>query len=108
LGVLPFLLGVGWTYSNLRCASAPARAFAALAAFALPLLALETASYDLRFGGAGVIRDRYLFYIAPLLLVASAAALLGRLPIWGIVGATAFFAVTVAVAGFKPGGGGGR
>jgi hypothetical protein len=102
LGVLPFLLGAGWTYSNVRCASAPARAFAALTAFALPLLALETASYDLRFGGAGVIRDRYLFYIAPLLLVASAAALLGRLPIWGIVGATAFFAVTVAFAEFKP------
>jgi Dolichyl-phosphate-mannose-protein mannosyltransferase len=102
LGVLPFLLGVGWTYSNLRSGPAPARAFAALAAFALPLLALETASYDLRFGGAGVIRDRYLFYLAPLLLCASAAALLGRLPLWGIVGAAAFFSVTVAFADFTP------
>ena len=99
IGVLPFLLGAGWIYSRLRAAEPPVRAFATLAALALPLLALETASYDLRFGGAGVIRERYLFYLVPLLLIATAAALLGRLPIRGIVGATAFFAATVAFAG---------
>ncbi len=38
-------------------------------------LALQTASFDLRFGGPEIIRDRYLFYVVPLLLVASAAAL---------------------------------
>jgi hypothetical protein len=98
LGVLPFLLGTAWTYSNLRGGPFGARAFATFTAVALPLLALETASYDLRFGGAEVIRDRYLFYIAPLLLVATAAALVGRLPVWGLVGSTAFFAVTVATS----------
>jgi hypothetical protein len=101
LGVLPFLLGTAWTYSNLRGGPFGARAFATFTAVALPLLALETASYDLRFGGAEVIRDRYLFYIAPLLLVATAAALVGRLPVWGLVGSTAFFAVTVAFAEFR-------
>ena len=101
LGVIPFLLGAGWTYSNLRGGPVAARAFATFTALALPLLALETGSYDLRFGGAEVIRDRYLFYIAPLLFVGTAAALVGRLPVWGLVGSTAFFAVTVAFAAFR-------
>jgi hypothetical protein len=99
LAVVPFLLGTAWTYSNLRAGATSARAFASFTAFALPLLALETASYDLRFGGEGVIRGRYIFYIAPLLLIAAAAALVGRLPVWGLVGSMAFFAVTVAFAG---------
>ena len=78
-------------------------AFAALTALSLPLLALETASYDLRFGGADVIRDRYLFYLAPLLLIATAACLNEeRLPLAGIAGVTAFFAATAALADFPP------
>jgi hypothetical protein len=103
LGVLPFLLGAGWIFTSLRNASPRLRAFAALAALALPLLALETASYDLRFGGADVIRDRYLFYLAPLLLIAVAACLQEEhLPLPGIAAATAFFAATVALADFRP------
>jgi len=105
LGVLPFLLGAGWLYSSLRTAASEVRALAAFAAVALPLLALETASYDLRFGGADVNRTRYLFYLAPLLLIATAAALVGPLPVRGIVGATAFFAATVAFAGLPRVGG---
>ena len=100
LGVIPFLLGTAWTYSNLRTGPVAARAFATFAGTALPLLALETASYDLRFGGEGVIRGRYLFYVAPILLIATAAALVGRFPVWGLVGASAFFAATVAFADF--------
>ncbi len=100
LGVIPFLLGTAWTYSNLRTGPVAARAFATFAGIALPLLALETASYDLRFGGEGVIRGRYLFYVAPILLIATAAALVGRFPVWGLVGASAFFAATVAFADF--------
>ncbi len=105
LGVLPFLLGVGWIYSRLRAAAPAVRALAAFAAAALPLLALETASYDLRFGGEGVNRTRYLFYLAPLLLLASAAALVGRMPLRGVAGATVFFAATVAFAGLPRVGG---
>jgi hypothetical protein len=99
LGVLPFLLGVGWTYSNFRGGAGAKRAFAVFTGLALPLLALETASYDVRFGGVDVFRTRYLFYLTPLLLLASAAALVGRLPVWGIVGATVFFSATIAFAG---------
>jgi hypothetical protein len=99
LGVLPFLLGAGWVYSRLRDEQPAVRALAAFAGVTLPLLVLETASYDLRFGGEGVNRTRYLFYLTPLLLTASAAALRGRLPAWGIAGATAYFAAGAAVAG---------
>lgn len=103
LGVLPFLLGAGWAYSSLASRSRRLRALAALTAASLPLLALETASYDVRFGGAGTIRDRYLFYLAPLLLLATAASLgQERLPLAGIAGATVFFAATVALADFVP------
>ena len=78
-----------------------ARAFAAFPGIALPALAFETGSYDVRFGGAEVIRDRYLSTSRPLLLVATAAALVGRGSRSGVVvGATAFFAMTVAFAGF--------
>jgi hypothetical protein len=100
LGVIPFLLGAAWVYSNLRGGAVPARAFAVFTGIALPLLVLETASYDVRFGGPDVIRDRYLLYLSPLLFLATAAALVGRLPVWGIVGSTAFFVATVALADF--------
>ncbi len=103
LGVVPFLLGAAWTYTHIRAASPPRRAFAALTGLCLPLLALETASYDLRFGGAGTIRDRYLFYLAPLLLLATAMCLQeATLPVIGIAAATAFFAATAALADFRP------
>ncbi len=103
LGVLPFLLGAGWALSRLRSASPQARAFGALTVLSLAALALETASYDLRFGGSGVVRDRYLFYVAPPLLAAATAFLLERRPpSVGLTGATAFFAATVALADFEP------
>ena len=72
-------------------------------ALALPLLALETASYDVRFGGPDVVRDRYLFYLAPLLLLATASACSTtgfRSP--GSPESTAFFSATVVFADFAP------
>jgi len=103
LGVLPFLLGAGWTYSSPLRGPVRHRAFAALTGLALPALALETGSYDVRFGGPDVIRDRYVFYLAPLLLLASAAGLAGeRLPLAGIAAATVFFAATAVFADFTP------
>jgi hypothetical protein len=103
LGVIPFVLGSAWVYSSLRSPTLGLRAFAALTAFALPLLALEVGSYDVRFGGPDVVRDRYLFYLAPLLLLAVVASLQEeRLPLVGIAAATIFFAATSAFADFAP------
>jgi hypothetical protein len=103
LGVVPFVLGAGWIFASLRDEAPRLRAFAVIAAPALVLLVLETASYDVRFGGTDIFRDRYLFYLAPLLLIGSALALRAdRLPIVGIACATAFFAGTVVLADFQP------
>ena len=76
-GIVPLLLGGGWLLSAVARPREGRRrhSFATLALLTLVVLAVETASFDLRFGGEDVIRDRYLFYVVPLLLVASAAAL---------------------------------
>jgi hypothetical protein len=76
LGILPFLVGGAWLASNaVRAPTRERRAFALLASVAIVLLTIEVSSFDLRFGGGGFIRDRYLLYIVPLILVAFAAAL---------------------------------
>ncbi len=94
-GVVPLVVGGGWMLASLLRPSTPSRrAFATLGTLAIAALSVETASFDLRFGG--VIRDRYLFYVVPLLLVASAAALTEkrRTPVaLGAVVVTAAFAV---------------
>jgi hypothetical protein len=77
LAIVPFLVGGAWIAANaLRSVAREQRIFALLAALAIVLLTLEVASYDLRFGG-GIVRERYLFYIAPLILIAFCAALAG-------------------------------
>jgi hypothetical protein len=74
-GLVPFLVGGAWCLSNLRRSETSERsAFAWLAFVTVALLTVEVSSFDLRFGG-GVVRDRYLFYVTPLLLCAFAAAL---------------------------------
>ncbi|MBV8397092.1 MAG: glycosyltransferase family 39 protein [Actinobacteria bacterium] len=73
VGVLPFVVGGAWLLGN----ALRGDAFASLGAITVALLPLETTSYDLHVGGA-ISRDRYLFYVAPLVLVAFAAALLDR------------------------------
>jgi Dolichyl-phosphate-mannose-protein mannosyltransferase len=78
-GVVPLVLGGGWMLASVvRPSSSERRALATLSLLLLAALALETASFDLRFGGADIVRDRYLFYVVPLLLVGSAAALTER------------------------------
>jgi hypothetical protein len=74
-GFVPLVLGGAWMLASLhRSRSDRERALATLFLPTVVLLTLETASYNVRFGGPGVVRDRYLFYIVPLLLVGTAAA----------------------------------
>ena len=48
-------------------------------------MALEVTVFDERFG-AGSVRDRYLFYVAPLVLLGFLCALVdGRWPRWSLV-----------------------
>lgn len=69
LCIVPFVLGGAWLVANAR-----RNAFATLATAAIVLLTAEVASYDVRFGG-GLVRDRYLFYLAPLFAIAFVSAL---------------------------------
>jgi hypothetical protein len=80
LGILPFVLGGAWLLAR----AVRREAFPVVAVFAVTLLSLEVASFDLHFGG-DLPRDRYLFYIAPLLLTGFVGALLDeRAPRWSL------------------------
>jgi hypothetical protein len=92
LGILPFVLGGAWLLAR----SVRREAFPVVAVLAVTLLSLEVASFDLRFGG-DLPRDRYLFYIAPLLLTGFVGALLdARAPRWSLAAP-----LLILVAGFE-------
>ena len=74
-GLVPLLLGGGWMLVGVARPQTRDGAFATLALLTVAALAIETASFDLRFGGSDIVRDRYLFYVVPLLLLGSAVAL---------------------------------
>jgi len=75
-GFVPLVLGGGWMLATLyRSRSDRERALATLFLPAIVLLTVETASYNVRFGGPEIIRDRYLFYVVPLLLIGTATAI---------------------------------
>jgi hypothetical protein len=79
-GLLPFLIGGAWAVANLRSSeNVERRAYAWVAVTTIVVLAVEVASFDLRFGD-GLVRDRYLFYLTPVFLVALAAGLTAKRP----------------------------
>ena len=78
LAILPFIVGTGWLVDRLRPSTpGPERAFAVVGTTALLLVTLQVASFNQRFG-AGLVKDRYLFYVVPIVLVGLAAALGSR------------------------------
>ena len=103
-GFAPVVLGGGWMLAaSARARDATEHALALLSLLVVVALTFETASYDLRFGGDDIIRDRYLFYVVPLLLVGSAAALSAapsRLMAGGAALVAIFFAATVSALPF--------
>jgi hypothetical protein len=103
LGLVPLILGGAWLLESVvRPATRAGHALATLSLLAIGALALQTASYDLRFGGPGFVRDRYLFYVAPLLLVAAAAGLRERPRAVTLVALSAVFAWSVRSHEFEP------
>ncbi len=82
-GVVPFVLGTAWLCGHLRpSATGPERALAAVGSITILLLLVQVASFNHRFGG-GEVKDRYLFYVLPLVLVGVGAAVSRRVwPSW--------------------------
>ena len=69
VGVIPFVAAVGWAIAVLfRPESKGHHAFAVLTLVAVPVLSLMVSSYVLRYSSSE-IHDRYLMYIAPILLL---------------------------------------
>ena len=86
LGILPFVVGTAWLLANaVRPRSRELHAFACVASLAIAATALEVTVFDLRFGD-GAVRDRYLFYVAPLVLLGFLCALVDtRWPRWSLL-----------------------
>ena len=94
LGILPFVVGVAWLLAN----AARRDRFAVLASVTLVALTLEVTIFDLRFG-AGIVRDRYLFYLAPLVFAGFACALVrAPWPGWSLAVPAVLVAVGFATA----------
>jgi hypothetical protein len=86
IGILPLVVGAAWLIANvLRPPAAPAaHAFACIAAATTTVLVLEISAWDL--GPGTFIIDRFLFYLAPLLLLAFVCALVDeRRPRWSLL-----------------------
>jgi hypothetical protein len=93
LGLLPPILGLAWLMS--RTVDSGTAVTALTAAL---LLLLEVTSFDLRFGD-GLARDRYLFYLAPLLLIGFVGALESRLlSAWTVAAASVLVVGSLLVA----------
>lgn len=89
IGLLPLLVGGAWLVSSVR----RREPYGTLALTTIVLLTLATSSYDVRFGD--VVRDRYVFYLAPLLFIALALGLRDGFSVAALAATTAFVAVTV-------------
>lgn len=90
LGIVPFVVGGAWLLRR--------NSFATLTLLTTLLLTLEVASFNVRFGG-GIVRDRYIYYLAPLFAIAFAAALASwQRPSWRLAAPAGVLAVGFAVA----------
>lgn len=96
LGVLPFVIGVAWLLGGLVAKrTREQQAFASIGLLTIVLLTLEVTTFDLRFA-EGFVLDRYLFSLAPIVLIGFGAALVDRgWPRWSLLWPTA-----VVLAGF--------
>jgi hypothetical protein len=81
-GYVPFVLATSWVLSTfVRPQTKGAHAFAVVTVLVVPALAIEVASFDLRFTPGAFMQDRYLCYVAPLLFI-GAVALFGDARQW--------------------------
>ena len=87
LGVVPFVIGLAWLVAGVIRVppDRESAVFAALGALVVPALIVQVTVYDLHVGAQAVF-DRYLFYAAPVVVIAFLRALLDERPLrWWLV-----------------------
>jgi hypothetical protein len=95
LGLVPVIVGGGWLVDCVRRrqASSERQAFACLSLVATVVVIFEVTVYDLRLGVGLAVNDRYLFYLAPIYIIAVLCAVTEpRMRVFGL----ALFGVLVA------------
>ena len=100
LGLVPFVAGGAWLLRTIvrRDERRELHAFAAVALASIAMVVVEGAFFDERYGGV-VVRDRYLFYAGPLVLVAFCCALVEPRRLgWWLLGPAALVVLGLAVA----------
>jgi len=94
IGLLPAIVGAAW----LSARALKRDALALLSVLAILVVLVEVTSFDVRFG-YGLTHDRYLFYLAPLLLIGFLGALEDRrLPRWSLAAPLAIVLTGLASA----------
>ena len=86
VGVLPLVVGFAWLTANVvrPAAAEAAHAFACITSATAAVILAEIAAWDL--GPGTFVIDRFLFYLAPLFVLAFLCALLDRRrPLWSLV-----------------------
>jgi hypothetical protein len=98
LGILPLVVGTGWLLANVvrPAERTQLNAFACLGTVTIGAIALEGAVFDVRLGVGDIVFDRYLFYLAPVALLAFVCALRDHArPRWSLL-----LPAALVVAGF--------
>lgn len=104
VGAIPAALAIGLVLVSLVSpVSRRVHAYASLLGVVVLVLLLQVAEVSVRFTGS-FVQERYLFYIAPLLVVGMFAALLRtRRPAWAALVGCLFLAVAVATTTYAIG-----
>jgi hypothetical protein len=105
VGILPLVVGLSWLVANLvrPPQDRELHAFACVGGVIAIGQLLQVTTFDLRFGGeGGFVHDRYLFYLAPLLVLAFVAAVREARIAWWATGAVAVLVALGFAVGALP------
>lgn len=103
IAVVPLVLAVAYVIENVvRPEGRRAHALAVHLLLVVPAMLVVVTDFDLGFGGAGV-NERYLFYIAPLLMVGAASYVLtARRPLVVVLGTALLAGLALTKTTFVP------
>jgi hypothetical protein len=101
VGILPLVVGLAWLSANVvrPAERRDAHAFACIGLAVFLVLIVEITIFDLRFGGSGnYVRDRYLLYLMPIVLIGFFCGLLdARRPSWSLLAPAGVVALGFAI-----------